>query len=243
MVITPQNPGGSWSPEKLMHLVEWVFSNYNVDTNRFYVLGMSLGGYGTVDFVGTYPEKVAAAMALCGGSTLKSNCGLSQVPLWLLHGNADRAVGIKESRKIVDDLKSCGDDSRVLFTTLEGVDHARPARAFYQHETYDWLFSHSLNDPGRPVNRDYTINASTLAQAYNDLHSAKTISTTTSASDPSAAPSQPKAKPAATYHTVKSGDTLGAIARRYHTSVSAICRLNGIKSTTTLQIGKKLRVK
>ena len=48
---------------------------------------------------------------------------------------------------------------------------------------------------------------------------------------------------AAQYHTVRSGDTLGALARRYGTSVSAICRLNGIKSTSTLRIGQKLRVK
>lgn len=48
---------------------------------------------------------------------------------------------------------------------------------------------------------------------------------------------------AAQYHTVKSGDTLGAIAIKYHTSVNAICRLNGITPKTTLRIGRKLRVK
>lgn len=48
---------------------------------------------------------------------------------------------------------------------------------------------------------------------------------------------------AAQYHTVKSGDTLSKIASRYGTSVSKICSLNGIKSTTTLKIGRKLRVK
>ena len=45
------------------------------------------------------------------------------------------------------------------------------------------------------------------------------------------------------YHTIKSGDTLSGIAKRYHTSVSALCRLNGITTKTTLRIGKKLRVK
>ena len=47
----------------------------------------------------------------------------------------------------------------------------------------------------------------------------------------------------AKYHVVKSGDTLSGIAVRYHTSVKTICRLNGIKQTTILQIGKRLRVK
>ncbi|MBP3425936.1 MAG: peptidoglycan DD-metalloendopeptidase family protein [Rikenellaceae bacterium] len=48
---------------------------------------------------------------------------------------------------------------------------------------------------------------------------------------------------AAKYHTIRSGDTLGGIARRYGTSVSAICRLNGISTKTTLRIGRKLRVR
>ena len=50
-------------------------------------------------------------------------------------------------------------------------------------------------------------------------------------------------KAAMRYHRIRSGDTLGAIARRYGTTVSNICRLNGIKSTTILRIGRTLRVR
>ncbi len=46
-----------------------------------------------------------------------------------------------------------------------------------------------------------------------------------------------------TYHRVRSGDTLGHIARRYGTTVRRLCQLNGIKETTILQIGRKLRVR
>lgn len=45
------------------------------------------------------------------------------------------------------------------------------------------------------------------------------------------------------YHKIRSGDTLGAIARKYGTTVGNICRLNGIKSTTILRIGRSLRVR
>jgi len=45
------------------------------------------------------------------------------------------------------------------------------------------------------------------------------------------------------YHRVRSGDTLGAIARRHHTSVSKLCKLNGIRPTTILHIGKSIRVR
>lgn len=47
----------------------------------------------------------------------------------------------------------------------------------------------------------------------------------------------------AKYHTIKSGDTLSSIALRYKTSVSALCRLNGMSVNTTLRIGKRIRVK
>jgi murein DD-endopeptidase MepM/ murein hydrolase activator NlpD len=43
-------------------------------------------------------------------------------------------------------------------------------------------------------------------------------------------------------YTIKKGDTLGAIAQKNHTTVKTICRLNGIKETHVLQIGRKLRV-
>lgn len=52
-----------------------------------------------------------------------------------------------------------------------------------------------------------------------------------------------KAAAAVQYHTIRSGDTLGALARRYGTTVSRLCQLNGIKSTTILRIGQRLRVR
>ena len=43
------------------------------------------------------------------------------------------------------------------------------------------------------------------------------------------------------YHRVKSGDTLGKIARMYGTTVNELCRLNGIKSTSMLRLGQSIR--
>ena len=44
------------------------------------------------------------------------------------------------------------------------------------------------------------------------------------------------------YHRIQKGDTLGAIARRYGTSVSKICSLNNITPTTTLRVGNSIRI-
>ena len=43
------------------------------------------------------------------------------------------------------------------------------------------------------------------------------------------------------YHRIRSGDTLGKIARLYGTTIERLCQLNGIKRTTILRIGRNLR--
>ena len=90
-VLAPQNPGGSWNPQKIMKLVEWAEKNFNVDSTRIYCYGMSLGGYGTLDMCATYPDRIAAGMAMCGGATVKDLSGLSRIPMWIVHGTADTA--------------------------------------------------------------------------------------------------------------------------------------------------------
>lgn len=58
------------------------------------------------------------------------------------------------------------------------------------------------------------------------------------------APAKPKAKaaPRATTHKVKSGDTLGALARRYGTTVTAIQAANGMGKSTALRAGQSIKI-
>ena len=248
-VLAPQTRG-SWSPQRVLRLVDWASEHYAVDKNRVYLIGMSLGGYGTLDVAGTYPDRFAAAMALCGGSTLKDLCGLNCIPLWILHGTADRAVGIGASQRVVDAMESCGSTSRLIWTPLKGANHGRLARIFYLPKTYEWLFSHSLADSTRAVNRDYDITVEELASRdiYRDVRNGgnKVVSgksVTGSENTDLSEDSSPSKSSSAKYHTIKKGDTLGKLARRYHTTVKKICSLNGIKTTAKLQIGKRIRVK
>lgn len=171
LTIVPQNSGGAWSPRKIMQVLDWVRTNYKCDTTRVYVLGMSLGGFGTMDVCGSYPNRIAAGMALCGGTSLKDVSGLGQLPFWIIHGTADRAVSISQSKSVVDKLQSAHLDSRLRYDWLEGGNHGTPARIFYLKKTYDWLFSHSLLDRHRPVNKDISIGLSDIHTAYSDIKS------------------------------------------------------------------------
>ncbi len=267
LIVAPQNPGGPWKPLKINNVLDWVQAHYDMDTNRIYVIGMSLGGYGTFEYVATYPERVAAAMALCGGSNLKNHCGLNQVPLWIIHGTADRAVSVSCSQRIVNDMKSCGETDLLRFDKLKGVNHGQLAKMFYLPQTYEWLFSHSKADTPRTVNKDIPISVATLNTAYQNIDrkantiivmepnklivtdtSSKSSSTDTLASAQTNNTAASSSKSTETtsapqYYRVKQGDTLSAIARRYHTTVSKLCQLNKIKETSILSIGQRVRVR
>ncbi len=233
IVIAPQSKT-AWKPEKLMELYNWVTTNYRSDTNRFYVLGMSMGGFGTLDFVAAYPDKVAAAMSMCGGSTAKSLCGLNDVPLWIIHGTADQDVPVWRSERVVDSMCVCGDTSRLIFNKLKNVNHTSLVRVFYLQQTYDWLFSHTLTDSLRLANKDYTISRELLYAAYDDLENK---------SDIQIIDLQSYKDSQKQYYVVKKGDTLSSIAVENNSTVSILCKLNNIRKDAKLWPGRKIRVK
>lgn len=287
IIIAPQNPGGAWNSYKVLDILNWVCSQYAVDTNRIYLIGMSLGGFGTIEFLANHAEKIAASMELCGGTIRKDLCKLNTVPLWIIHGTADRAVPVSRATEIYESMKKCGPTDLLRLDKWPGVNHGDLARLFYLKETYDWLFAHSKADNPRQVNKEIKIEKGDMSRAYKDItrgsnvitvknYSRKKVQDTTDMRradddedevttnetakpvDASSLPSsantsveksapqqQPANKPATTakYHIVKQGDTLYAIAKKYHTTVDKICKLNKIKETTILQIGRKLRVK
>ena len=134
LTIVPQNPGGAWSPKKVMDVFDWVRKHYACD------------------------------------SSLRDVSGLGKLPFWIIHGTADRAVPVKQSKVVVEKLKKSGNDSRLLYDWLPGANHGAPARIFYLKKTYEWLFSHSLVDKDRPVNKSIDIGLGDLRKAYRDVN-------------------------------------------------------------------------
>ncbi|UIR57601.1 prolyl oligopeptidase family serine peptidase [Sphingobacterium sp. SRCM116780] len=142
IIIAPQSKGG-WDPDKVMEIVDYVIKNYNADPDRVYVCGMSMGGYGTMDVAGKYPDRIAAAVAICGGGNVKYADNLAQVPLWLQHGNRDRAVPMSESKKIVKAIKKSDPEADVTLTIIPGGTHGSVERLFHHDDIYNWLFKHN----------------------------------------------------------------------------------------------------
>src|SRR5436190_19877428 len=71
IVVSPQCPEREhWSNDSLLLLLEEVLNKYSVDTNRVYLTGLSMGGYGTWSLALAYPEKFAAIVPICGGGQM-----------------------------------------------------------------------------------------------------------------------------------------------------------------------------
>ena len=146
-VLAPQCPSGQrWNPHRLDATITEVMKEYPIDTARIYVIGMSMGGYGTFDVVGTYPERFAAAIAMCGGGQVAMAGSLARVPLWVIHGAADRAVPSSQSRRIVNAIQAT-DGNICYYTEIPGLGHGALAESYGHLKLYDWLLRHTT-DPG-----------------------------------------------------------------------------------------------
>lgn len=140
IVVAPQLAKGSWNPDNVLEVLEYVKKNYNVDESRIYVCGMSLGGYGTLHFAGKHADKITAAVAICCGGNVKDGCKLATIPLWIQHGDVDYIVPMSESKKVVDAIKKCDENADVTLTIIKGGNHGNVERLFHEDAMYDWLF-------------------------------------------------------------------------------------------------------
>lgn len=175
-VIAPQTQG-AWNPQRVMNVVDYVINNkLDVDTSRIYVVGMSLGGYGSIDVSNAFPDRIAAALSFCGGGTAKDYTGLSQMPMWIVHGTGDRAVAVGQSDAVAAAVRAI-DGSRLHYDRIPGMNHSKPARFFYVPEFYEWLFQHSLDDPDRPMAPTFEITNSLVSNAYTKLRGKQTLIT------------------------------------------------------------------
>lgn len=151
IVVAPQVASGSWNPDKVLEVLQYVQQHYNTDSARIYVCGMSLGGYGTMHFAGKYATQITAGVALCGGGNPKDACNLASIPMWIQHGNRDEAVPIKQSEEMVRAIRACNGGKNLIYTEVKGADHGDLERVFRSDELYDWLFMQVRTGDGEVV--------------------------------------------------------------------------------------------
>ncbi len=120
-------------------LIDNFVEENKIDKSRIYIMGCSMGGYGTWDMITRFPGYFRAALPICGaGDPAKAEL-IKNMPLWVFHGDADDSVPVTGSRDMVCALKNAGSD--VIYTEVANYGHNIWK---YVHESriiYDWLFS------------------------------------------------------------------------------------------------------
>ncbi len=141
IVVSPQCPEGRiWSNEVLIALVDDIVEHYNVDEDRIYLTGLSMGGFGTWSLSSAYPERFAAIAPICGGGMIIMSWPLKDMPVWVFHGAKDQTVPIEESERMVKALKKRGND--VLFTVYPDANHDSWTETYDNPKLFEWFLQH-----------------------------------------------------------------------------------------------------
>lgn len=130
-------------PMRLLNeLVEKMLrENPAIDPARVYLTGLSMGGFGTFDFMTRRPELFAAGLPVCGGGDPAMAARIKDIPLWVWHGKLDEAVPPHNSREMVEALKKAG--SSVRYTEYSTYGHNIWDVVYYNPEVMKWLFAQS----------------------------------------------------------------------------------------------------
>lgn len=149
IIASPQCPSNKyWSSDEWFEpLYGKIVSEYRVDTNKVYLTGISMGGYGTYIVAMDHPDKFAAIVPLCGGcndSDTTRICNLKNIPIWAFHGTADDMIPISETERVVTALNRC--KGNIRFTKLEGEGHGIQYLYEKFHKMYKWMLKQSRSD-------------------------------------------------------------------------------------------------
>jgi predicted peptidase len=119
--------------------LEQVLKSEPIDRTQIYLTGLSMGGYGSWELAARRPELFAAVTPICGGGDEATAKVLAALPIWVFHGDADRAVPVIRSRKMVDAIKAA--DGNIKYTEYPGVGHNSWGRAYSDDSRLlEWMF-------------------------------------------------------------------------------------------------------
>ncbi|HEY6332382.1 MAG TPA: alpha/beta hydrolase-fold protein [Blastocatellia bacterium] len=168
VVVFPQCPSDYWWSQPEMEEVatkalDSATKEFNGDTRRTYLTGISMGGYGAWDLAEKNPGKFAALAPVCGGIVpppylrslftsppvdesgdpyLTAARRIGKTPVWIFHGGSDPTVPVSESRQMNAALKAIGGE--VKYTEYPGVGHNSWDEAYAEPDLPVWLLSKSL---------------------------------------------------------------------------------------------------
>ena len=123
--------------EILIAAIEQVISDFNVDEDRVYLGGFSMGGVGTWDLASKYPDHFAAIMPIAGAASIKEADRVKNLPVWIFHTNLDPIVPFSNTNQLYEYLFNQGADVRMsVFTSGHDID-----KSVFSEGTLRWLLA------------------------------------------------------------------------------------------------------
>ncbi|AUP78766.1 carboxylesterase family protein [Flavivirga eckloniae] len=156
IVASPQLPSGNWNPDAIHNFITYLIENYNVNTKRIYLTGLSLGAFGCFNYVSKYgPDAYAAAIVpIAGGGNKNSGDKFTTIPVWAFHGDNDNVVSHIKSVDMVDAINKEKPNTPAKLTIYPNVGHNSWSRTYnasgmgdesneydaFDLNIYDWMF-------------------------------------------------------------------------------------------------------
>jgi predicted esterase len=124
----------------VMDVLAEVQRAYNIDPDRIYLTGHSMGGFGTWSVAMNHPEVFAALAPISGGSENPANMSkIAHIPQLIVHGDNDPTVPVARSRAMVEAGKKLG--TEIKYIEVPGGDHGSVVAPNFP-VVFDWFDSH-----------------------------------------------------------------------------------------------------
>jgi predicted esterase len=111
--------------QDVMDVIAEARRDYSVDPDRIYLMGHSMGGYGTWSVAMAHPDVFAAIGPISGGGDASGMVKIARIPEYVVHGDDDRTVSVTQSRTMVAAGKKAGAD--ITYVEVPGGSHVSVA--------------------------------------------------------------------------------------------------------------------
>lgn len=122
-----------------VQLVRDTIANYPVDEKKVFVMGISMGGYGSWDALARHPELFVGGFICCGGADLTKADIFKEKTIFTYHGTADDIVPCFGTQNVVKAIKDAGGE-KITYREYEGMNHWTWDRAYSEYEDIKALF-------------------------------------------------------------------------------------------------------
>lgn len=119
-------------------MIDDLIRKHPIDTNRIYITGLSMGGFGTFDALARYPDLFAAGVPVCGSGDPTTVENFKDVPIWIYTGAEDPLVKAEWTARMFHALMDAG--AKPGYTQVPEVGHFSWIQAYSDPLLMQWMF-------------------------------------------------------------------------------------------------------